>query len=152
MQKIPIILVISSVFTSAISACPCENRQQGSGIFRWRVLEWKGYPKLHQISLFPQLFSMFSIARKFRGIAWQFSNICRLYDSRISKYSLQENRFQLSVRDNFILIRDVQGRNGLPCKLASFVISHVVSYWRSTRDVFVSNVCMVNAFCLHKPN
>lgn len=51
-------------------------------------------------------------------------------------------RFQLNMR-SFILVRAIQGRHGLPCKLASFVISCGVWYYRSPlREVF-EELCML---------
>lgn len=51
-----------------------------------------------------------------------------------------------------MLIRAVQGRNGLPYKLKSFVILCVVWYWRfPTRDDFESSVYVVSAYSFHIP-
>lgn len=41
-----------------------------------------------------------------------------------------------------MLVRAVEGRHGLPCKLVSMVISGGVWYWKSlSREVFGSSVC-----------
>ena len=103
------------------------------------------------IALDQSFLQLFSICTKFRGLLWQSLDICRLCGSRISKHILR-NGFQLSMRKNFMLIRAVQGRNGLPYKLKSFVISCVVQYWRfPTGDDFESSVYVVNGCSFHIP-